>query len=679
MERNIPAGRIGRAGKTVAISLAFGLWSALASAWGQIAPDPSLGKPVPMEGTVTAVKGETMTIELVSDAKTRAAVVEFLIRDFPLNGKLGPMISHEEDRTRATIKYTAFDDTAATTDSFTYAVRYPGGLWSQKAKVDIKLEASEPTIHATAEADFGKVMIGQSKEMEVFLSNSGNAPYRNQIQLQPPWSIVEPEKGLLNLPVGGQQVVKVRYEPQIEGPAQYNLVFFRNQGASTQLKAAGYAPFGVESDDITLRWEEKSRTRIGTVTLNCNAPQLIPVALTTDERLKASGGGAMYLKPGEPATFQIYLPPTDVAPYEGQFQIAAGAYTVPISVKAGIAPAYLVVENTGTAEGSLDFGKIEPGGLAQGSFQLRNAGGTETKVKLSTEPPFAVLSAGGVTTMDPQEAEAFAVRVNAAEGISGLYEGTLWIEADNGQTLRVPLQAVFLGSNEDPNSSMPVFEPGTTLGGDSPTGTNRISNADRPPSAGKPATQEEIDQTIREMDQLRSPLGFITYPTVERKVDASVPSVARDKIKLLEEGKRHLTVGWELPGIGFDEFEIEVRMMRLVDADHIPESVWMPYHDVDYETEKEGEMSADIRGLNPNATYEFRVFTLGDDGKVSPPLAFAAKTKMPMDWTWIYVGFGVLVVGGIGFLIWWLLGNSSHTNFRIPGLSRARDFIHGLD
>lgn len=656
-------------------------WAIMSSAWGQMAPDPSLGKPVPKEGEVSAVKGETMSIQLVSEAKTRASVVEFLIRDFPLNGELGPMISLEEDRTKAIIKYTAYPDTAATTDSFSYAVRYPGGLWSQKVEVKISLEASEPKIHATTELDFGKVMLGQSAEGEIFLSNSGTAPYRNQIQLPAPWSLVEPANGLLNLPVGAQQTVRVRYTPVIAGNAEHRIAFFRNQGATTRLIGAGYEPFSVSVPELSLRWEEKSRTRLGTLTITSHAPTRLPVTLSTDERLRVSGGGALYVMPDESATFQIYLSTEDVEPYAGQIQIATGDFTIPVSISAPVAPAYLVVENTGTDERKIDFGPIEPGGLAQGSFQLRNVGGTEVKARLSTRPPFSVLAAGGLATLDPLEAEAFAVRVAAPDGIFGPYESELLIEGENGQVLRVVLRATFLGSNEELDAAVRL-RASTPMGSPSdqpPTGTNPTPGADRPLQSQPRLSREEEDRIIAEMDKLRSPLGFITFPTVERQTSPSIPPVSGEKIHLIEDGRRHLTVGWPLPSIGHDQFELEMRMMRQTDEAAILESVWIPYHDVAYTPDATGEISAEIRGLAPNHNYEFRVFTLGDDGKVSEPLAFTAKTRMPFDWTWIYIGFGIVVAAAILGLIWWRLRASAAPKVRFPGFSDARDMIRGVD
>lgn len=625
-------------------------------------PDPDLGKPLPLDGTITAVKGQTLSIELVSDAKTRAAVVEFLIRDFPLNGQLGPMVSKGEDRTKATITYTGFQDSAATSDSFTYAVRYPGGQWSRKGKVEIKLEASEPRIHATAEVDFGQVMIGQSEVREVFISNSGNASYRNQIQVAAPWSLVSPENGLLNLPVGGQGVVKVRYTPVVEGPATYHLAFFRNQGATTRLKAAAYAPFTIATPEVALRWEEKSRTRLGAITVNGIAPRVISAVARGDDRLKFGSEGALFLKPNEPSSMQIYLPSEDVAPYEGTMTIAVGTYSLPIKVTAGVAPPYLVVENTADGQPVIDFGQIKPGGFAQGSFQLRNAGGSTTKVSFATEAPFAILAAGGRATLDATEAEAFAVRVAAPSNTTGPYEGNLRIEADSGQSLRLALRAFFLPPGVDPNamgapgSIAPVFSaagPPGAPGGSTPG--SAVPPSDRPPDPGAPApaqNPEEARRALAELDALRSPLGFVTHPVVERKISPSIPAVAGDRLTLVEDGRYHLTVAWQAPSVDADSYEMEMRVMRQDPEDGSLQSVWIPYHDVDYQQGKDGGFTAEIRGLGPSRTYEFRLFTIGQNDAVSTPLPFVATTRLPMDWTWIYASLALVAAGGAGYLGW---------------------------
>ncbi|MCB1086208.1 MAG: fibronectin type III domain-containing protein, partial [Verrucomicrobiae bacterium] len=244
------------------------------------------------------------------------------------------------------------------------------------------------------------------------------------------------------------------------------------------------------------------------------------------------------------------------------------------------------------------------------------------------------------------------------------YEGTLRIEADSGQSIQITLRAFFLPENVDPNkvgapgSVAPVFSTGNMP----PAG---VPNANVPPSDRLPdpsaaqanqPTPEEIQKAIDQMDQLRSPLGFITFPTVERKINPSVPTVEGSGLALVEDGRNHLTISWPAPSVDADTYEMEVRVMRMMGENTPLESVWVPYDDVAYEKDESGRFTADIRGLGPNRTYEFRLFTVGQAGEVSPPLPFSAKTRMPLDWTWIYISFAALVLGGLGYLVWriWL-------------------------
>lgn len=633
----------------------------------QSPPDASLGKPTPKGGKIEATKGQPITITMASEAKTRASVVEFLIRDFPLNGKLGNVISLPPDRTKASVTYTPFADTAATVDSFTFAVRYPGGLWSNKTKVEIELKASEPVISATPEADFGRVMLGDSGEAEIFLSNSGNAAYRNQLQLPFPWAFIDPPNGLINLPVGGQQVVKVRFAPQNEGPAEFTLNFFRNRGSATQLKGAGYAPFTVGSEGVLLKWEEKSRSRIGELEVTNHSPELLPIALEIDERLKVTGEGGMFIPPNETANLQLYLPPNDPALYTGTLNLKTGAFSIPVPISADLAPGYLVASNTGTGDLSLDFGVMKPGDVSQGSFQLSNVGGGALKVRMITEAPFTVLAAGGRATLDPQEAEAFAVRATAPEGIPGPYEGRLEVEGDNGQRLAIVLKAIFLGPDTSENTAMSQAATAPSAG---------EPNPDRLPSPGgtlpeDPGGLPEVSasdrqRAVAEMAAQQSPLGFVTRPLIDRKIAQWVPSIRGETLSLVEDGRRHLVLGWPAPGTGFDSFELEMRTMQQPDEESPPESVWAPYSDVRFSTSSGGGTIAEIRGLAPNYTYEFRLFTLGDNDQVSEPIAFAATTRMPYDWTWIYVTAGLVLLLLLGVGTWWWLDRSSQIPWRFP-------------
>ena len=94
-----------------------------------------------------------------------------------------------------------------------------------------------------------------------------------------------------------------------------------------------------------------------------------------------------------------------------------------------------------------------------------------------------------------------------------------------------------------------------------------------------------------------------------------------------------------------------MRMNRLDPASSVLESVWVPHHDVAYRQAGK-RIFAKIGGLSPNRTYEFRLFTLGNAGEVSAPAMFAVTTQMPLDWTWIYAGCGVILLASISWFVW---------------------------
>ncbi|MCB1233958.1 MAG: choice-of-anchor D domain-containing protein [Verrucomicrobiae bacterium] len=662
-----------RAARTGFLAVALFVVAAAASA-----QDPkSLGIPAPRAFETKAVKGESVSIELSAEARTDFATVEFLIRDFPLNGELGLIESNEKNRTRATVAYQAFRDSAATSDSFTYAVRYPpNGLWSKEVTVKIELEDSLPRIYAPASVDFGRVMIGQSVTREIYISNSGKAPYQQQLSLSTPFALVEPAGGNVHLPVGGGVTLKVRFSPEAEGDVTRSFPFFPNPGGITKLLAQGYAPFAVETPDAALRWEEKTRTRLGEIRVVSLADKPIALNVVPGERLQIGGGLTRFLQPQQSASIAVYLPSTDSGAFSGQVSVGAGTFRRPVSVTAETPPAYLVVENTVPGETPLlDFGAFRPGDVGQSSFLLKNVGGATARAVFEVGPPFAILAASNRATLDPQESEAFAVRFDAPRGPSATHEQAIRVDSDSGQTLQVRLKAVVINPDDPPQAPAstgaqtanlpPAFgsapdamppRPGSAPA--IPANQPRVPPSDRPPSppvgapsGDNPPLPDDLNVPGEVDDKFRSPLGFITWPLVERQISPNLAPVPAVGIKLVDDGLRHLGIAWPMPDTGPADYEIEMRAVRTNPENYTIESVWAPYHDVEFERGRD-TVRTTIRGLNPNTTYEFRVFTLGSGGLVSEPLAFAAATRRPMDWTWIYLGTGIAVFLTLFWLVW---------------------------
>ena len=60
-------------------------------------------------------------------------------------------------------------------------------------------------------------------------------------------------------------------------------------------------------------------------------------------------------------------------------------------------------------------------------------------------------------------------------------------------------------------------------------------------------------------------------------------------------------------------------------------------------------MKARIDRLSPVTRYELRVILKTADGRSSPPsTAIVATTELPMDWTYLYLAFGLVLLIGLG-------------------------------
>ncbi|MEO0415164.1 MAG: hypothetical protein AAF226_09465, partial [Verrucomicrobiota bacterium] len=97
------------------------------------------GIPSAMPRKVDLKRGERLEFSIQANTRTPGQKVEFLIRDFPVSGKIRSLLTNQNDRSQAIIVFESDPNSGATTDYFTFAVRYPGGRFSPVARVDLNI------------------------------------------------------------------------------------------------------------------------------------------------------------------------------------------------------------------------------------------------------------------------------------------------------------------------------------------------------------------------------------------------------------------------------------------------------------------------------------------------------------------------------------------------------------
>ncbi len=612
------------------------------------------GFPTPVSGKVRALKGQQITFELTSETKSPASIVEYLVRDFPLAGNIDSLQTKENARSKAVMKYTPKLNTAATTDVFTFSVRYPGGRWSAPRKFEIELIDAVPIMEGPVAVDFGQVMIGDEAVKEIYIRNSGNAIYDKTLKLQEPWHLVSPKDGRVTVPIGGSKMLKVAFRPFRTESTTYQFTVNRNPGGVTQLRADGFKPFSIKNPELKLVANDKNGTREGSITVISHAPKTIMLKVKTSERLRLeSQSNELFLGPGTEKTVPVYLPSSDAASFGGTIEVSADSgYLQNANITAETLPGRLSIEIPGSQGGTLiNMGDVVAGQVAQSGIVLKNIGGEPINVDVEVQAPFKVLTSG-TGTIKAQTAQPMAISFNPTSDDSGLFDETLFLRTKN-QQITVRLLAV---AKAKPGSKKPTMRVGGFGTADGTGNSNNISDADRPPGStssqpsGPPPSRAEINAIMAEIAKVQSMSGFITRPLKEREIAENLRPPT--EFAGVSEKWNEITVKWQAPENSEDhEFEMEVRNNLLNTETNQLESVWAPVTNVVYKRDND-EVFATVKGLAPLATYEFRVFTVNANGHSSTPsIQFSKETPLPMDWTYIYLGTGLLIAGGLLFLL----------------------------
>lgn len=630
--------------------------------------EDEIGVPTPVTGRVEALKGHEVTFEIRAESKTPGATVEFLIRAFPSAGKIISMVSKPNERNKALVTYWADPSSSATEDAFSFAVRYRGGRYSSEMRYDLSLVDLKTEIQVPAAVDFGEAMIGSEELREITVRNLGGASMERQVFLAPPWHLVDPIDGMVRLGPRGARVLKVAFRPELIGETSYFLSFSRSKEGTTKLVGKGAEPLTLVTETVELTLDETTNERIGEILLQNHGPKPLAVGARASTRLQSGILEAYLLAPGQVTKVAVKLGATDTAPFDGtvEFSLKNG-YAKSARVVAPVVPGRLVVTvpNSITAE-VINFGKVEAGRSMERGFTITNPGGVAVPLEFHVPGPFRLLTAPG-PQLGPLSSMNLSVSLSPTASSRGLVDVTMNLYG-NGQTVPIRL----LGNVVAPVGAAPApLTPnlpnlpgkGIRLGGvrapvadetAEPNSLFAASSAE--PAIGNGAVPVQAVEVGDEFPPLpdrddptvqRSPLGFQTREMIKREVDAALRRP--EDLTLLDAGSDSVTLAWTSPrDTGPALYEVEMRGLQVNHETGFAESVWVPFPANDIE-KIDRLVKAKLDRLNPMTQYEVRVVLTTEDGRSSPPSdAIVVETELPMDWTYIYLFSGIVLLVSVG-------------------------------
>ncbi len=353
--------------------------------------------------------------------------MEYVIRSAPKHGKLSAV--HITGAITAAVTYTAPEQTTATEDRFTYAVRTSDGV---SAAVPVVITISEPAglpprLVVPASMEMPPIRPGETSSVILEIKNAGGGFAEGSLVIAEPWKVDGTPK--FRLAGGSKAEFTVTFSSSTAGPHRAELSYGARQRVSTTLNVAVLAPITFSPALIELKTKPGVTTRSGQIRIT-NAgiePVMVGIKhggkLLTETSLSIPGRSDHMLA--------VFAEPGEVGNIEEKLQFTAGAWSSEVPV---IAPALGPIVSC--REKSVAFAEVTVNRTAQSSITLENSGGTAIALTFSANGPFRADPSS--VALKPKSTATIAVLCKSEAAGTAL--GKLSI-AGNNVRIEVPLSA----------------------------------------------------------------------------------------------------------------------------------------------------------------------------------------------------------------------------------------------
>jgi len=558
--------------------------------------------PMPQSGNVAIFRGRSVEIPLRAIGRA-PKTLKFLIRSEPTSGTLGPIRSI--GLKSAVVTYTHTDSTGAGTDTFTYAVQGVDTPVSAPARLNIQVSEEPPALSVVHALDFDSVMLGETREEEIVIRNSGGGLLSGKMSVPLPWKILgSPDYQLKR---HAERKVRLLFDPTEERGYRDNLSFSHDARSVVALTAEATSPLGFQAQgEVSLEASGTNPSRTGTLriqnltsaerTIELEAPPGIVVAST----LTLPAGGEIDL------TIQTGTNFSEVG--EEVLELTSGGYHRKIPLRVFARLPRLVF----TPADRLDFGKVEPGQPYQLTLEVTNRGGSDARL-VGTLPPDVILRPAPETiVLAPDATHVFEVALES-------------------QRLGPYHHQISIGVEGRPPSKITV----TASVGQPPSTAPKVPTSLLAPMS--PATPDPVAPDETPLDPQEAPIATIKSFSIESVAD------------------REVEISWKRPEGKVAGYIFEQRFLKAVPGGP-PQILWQERRGMKF-SEANGAVTARFENLAPGQTWYFRVRAIAPDGKRSPPSPTLRMTSPPLPKG---LGMGsfllvlILLLVGAGGRVWFL-------------------------
>jgi hypothetical protein len=577
---------MGRWRYLVLIALLAGPSARAAPKDGPITPPP-MAQPQ----SLSIFRGRSVDIPLRAQGRTPGQL-KFLLRSGPSNGRLGEI--RVTGPKTAVVTYT-HDDSSEGSDSFTFAVQAVDSPVSAAAPITITISEEPPALSVVHSVDFGTVQVGEPREEQIALRNSGGGILRGQINAPPPWQVLGATEYLL----GRRQEKNVRIlcAPDEQGEYTGKLTFSQDPRSAVDLSASAVSPFEFDpSREIELASVDGAALRSGSVEIRNRTWRdrtveiSVPPGIVPPEQVT--------IPAGEAKEISLNTQPAFLGALEGAvgFESEGFRHTIPLRVFA-LQPVLRIEPREG-----FDFGDIEPHKRYKGTLRISNEGGSTARLQATAPNEILLVPDPNAAVLKPAETRTFEVTLEASS--IGNYRSRIVIDTDGGKPISVEVAGRIVAQSSEARKI-----PTATLD---------------PASRESPITESAPDKSL-----------------------SAIPPVTG--IKVLKASNRVFEIGWDKPSPNPVAWVIQQHQFEIGNGDS-PKLVWKDLRNINF-SEENGLVVARFENLAPGQVWLLRILSVDDQGRRSAPsptlrLASApAKRVSPLWWIAGLLAAGAAAIG----------------------------------
>ncbi len=549
--------------------------------------------PMAMAHNEATYRGRSVEINLRAIGRAPGQL-RFLIRKQPRYGKLGEITI--VDRKNAVVTYTHDERNGAGTDTFTFAVQAQDSPVSAAGVISIAV-SEEPAAFSVVHAlDFGQVTLGETREDEIVLRNSGGNVVSGKIIAPAPWKVL----GSDTYQLGRHQEQKARilFAPSEDEAYVEKLLFSHDARTSVTLTGKGFAPLAFEpGKEIELIAEKGTSLRKHEVLIRNLTDRPRIVEIETPPNIVELKDFA--IPPQGEMNLLLSSKPDFIEAIDGMLMVSSEGFRKEIPLRAyALAPALQAEPSTG-----FNFGDVQVGRRYKEVLRLKNTGGVEAKITCDLPSGVLLTPDPNSVVIAPGETRAFELAFEPS--VTGEIKLEPVLNVTRGEPVRLAIQAQGVAVNN--------------------------GQASVPAAPGKPAKVAEPRMVAE-----------------EKVPEGSMPAISN--IKVLKSVPHEVELAWTKPAANALGTVIEFRQLEAT-ADGPPKIKWTEWRGAKF-FEENGMTVARFENLPPGRVWYIRIFSVDELGRksVPSPTILLTSEKLPdrrLGW-WLA---GLLIAGLIALLI----------------------------